>query len=64
MSADGTLFVDMINGGGNIHGGCSAFLVDVCSSLSLSALSLVTEGKEYLSVSQAINMIYHSPAVL
>lgn len=23
------LFLDMLNGGGNIHGGCSAFLIDV-----------------------------------
>lgn len=55
---------EMINGAGNIHGGCSAFLVDVCSSLSISALSLATVGKEQPSVSQAINMIYHSPATL
>ncbi|KAG6812150.1 hypothetical protein H0H92_004149 [Tricholoma furcatifolium] len=31
---------DMVNGGGNIHGGCSAFLVDVCSSMCLMALRL------------------------
>ncbi|RXW23099.1 hypothetical protein EST38_g2738 [Candolleomyces aberdarensis] len=55
---------EMINGAGNIHGGCSAFLVDICSSLAVSALTLATEGKEYLTVSQAINMIYHSPADL
>ncbi|KAJ2915610.1 hypothetical protein MD484_g4795, partial [Candolleomyces efflorescens] len=55
---------EMINGAGNIHGGCSAYLVDICSSLAVSALTLTTEGKEYPTVSQAINMIYHSPAVL
>ncbi|TEB32209.1 hypothetical protein FA13DRAFT_1731965 [Coprinellus micaceus] len=53
---------DMLNGGGNIHGGCSAFLVDMCSAMSLNALSLATTGKGNRSVSQAINMIYHSPA--
>ncbi|KAG2013046.1 hypothetical protein CC2G_009984 [Coprinopsis cinerea AmutBmut pab1-1] len=53
---------DMINGGGNIHGGCSAWLVDMCSSLAMSAVNLTKEGKDYPSVSQAINMIYHSPA--
>ncbi|KAJ7041119.1 hypothetical protein C8F04DRAFT_1031509, partial [Mycena alexandri] len=30
-----TVTEDMLNGGGNIHGGCSAFLINVCSTLSL-----------------------------
>ncbi|TFK24722.1 hypothetical protein FA15DRAFT_669292 [Coprinopsis marcescibilis] len=55
---------EMINGGGNIHGGCSAFLVDMCSSLAISTLGLATEGTQYPTVSQAINMIYHSPAAV
>ncbi|KAJ7141876.1 HotDog domain-containing protein [Mycena crocata] len=49
---------DMLNGGGNVHGGCSAFLVDVCSSLSLMVLQRV------LNVSQSLNLVYHSPAGL
>ncbi|TFK20886.1 hypothetical protein FA15DRAFT_673061 [Coprinopsis marcescibilis] len=55
---------DMINGSGNIHGGCSAFLVDMCSSMAISTLKLATTGKDDLIVSQAINMIYHSPAAV
>ncbi|KAF8165886.1 HotDog domain-containing protein, partial [Crassisporium funariophilum] len=53
---------DMLNGGGNIHGGCSAFLVDVCSSVALAALNLETSGHLNLSVSQSLNIVYHSPA--
>jgi len=48
---------DMINGAGNMHGGCSAYLIDICTSLPLAA---VTGG--YAGVSQSINMIYHAPA--
>ncbi|KAF8967449.1 HotDog domain-containing protein [Flammula alnicola] len=55
---------DMLNGGGNIHGGCSAFLVDLCSSLALMALSMATTGDLYPSVSQSLNIVYHSPAQL
>ncbi|KAF9480158.1 hypothetical protein BDN70DRAFT_877903 [Pholiota conissans] len=53
---------DMLNGGGNIHGGCSAFLVDVCSSLCLIALGIATTGDIHASVSQSLNIVYHSPA--
>ncbi|TDL18590.1 hypothetical protein BD410DRAFT_793126 [Rickenella mellea] len=53
---------DMVNGGGNIHGACSAYLVDLCSLLPLCALSLATSGSGSGGVSQAINMLYHSPA--
>ncbi|KAH6912466.1 HotDog domain-containing protein [Coprinopsis sp. MPI-PUGE-AT-0042] len=55
---------DMLNGGGNIHGGCSAFLVDVCSTLALMALDIATTGKFNRSVSQSLNIVYHSPAAL
>ncbi|KAA1466659.1 Thioesterase/thiol ester dehydrase-isomerase [Dentipellis sp. KUC8613] len=51
---------DMLNIAGNMHGGCSAFLVDVCSSTPFAALS--PEGA--MGVSQAINMVYHAPARL
>ncbi|KAJ6468961.1 HotDog domain-containing protein [Mycena vulgaris] len=49
---------DMLNGGGNVHGGCSAFLIDMCSTLSL----IVFNGGP--SVSQSLNIVYHSPAGL
>ncbi|KIJ41072.1 hypothetical protein M422DRAFT_172807 [Sphaerobolus stellatus SS14] len=50
---------DMVNGGGNMHGGCSAYLIDICTSLPLAALT-----ETYAGVSQSINMIYHAPAPL
>lgn len=59
-----TVDEDMLNGGGSIHGGCSAYLVDVCSSLPISALGLITGGSGVGGVSQVINMVYHSPARL
>ncbi|KAJ8087159.1 hypothetical protein PM082_005987 [Marasmius tenuissimus] len=55
---------DMINGMGNLHGGCSAYLVDICSGFSLSAYIVETTGKSAMHVSQAINTVYHSPAAL
>ncbi|KAJ7468596.1 HotDog domain-containing protein [Mycena latifolia] len=47
---------DMLNGGGNVHGGCSAFLIDTCSTLALIIISNIP------SVSQSLNIVYHSPA--
>ncbi|EAU82753.1 hypothetical protein CC1G_10658 [Coprinopsis cinerea okayama7 len=55
---------DMLNGGGNIHGGCSAFLIDICSTLALIALGIVNNSKSTRSVSQSLNVVYHSPASL
>jgi len=61
---------DMVNSSGNVHGGCSAFLVDICSSIVMTALACTEDlerggpGKEGINVSQAISMIYHSPAAL
>ncbi|KAF8871375.1 HotDog domain-containing protein [Gymnopilus junonius] len=55
---------DMLNGGGNIHGGCSAFLVDTCSTLALIALGMANTGEFSPSVSQSLNIVYHSPAQL
>jgi len=79
--------IDMINIGGGMHGGCSAFLIDVsvlppsafgtpshksffnsCSSLALLALKMsMTPDKSFeaaRSVSQSLNIVYHSPAAL
>ncbi|KAF9498888.1 hypothetical protein BDN71DRAFT_311977 [Pleurotus eryngii] len=55
---------DMLNGGGKIHGGCSATLVDICTSYALIAYNMAVIGEPTPSVSQAINMVYHSPANL
>ncbi|KAJ6476211.1 HotDog domain-containing protein [Mycena sanguinolenta] len=54
-----TVTEDMLNGGGNVHGGCSAFLIDVCSTLSLMAFN-----SNINTVSQSLNIVYHSPATL
>ncbi|KAJ7631962.1 HotDog domain-containing protein [Mycena polygramma] len=50
---------DMLNGGGNVHGGCSAFLIDVCSTLCLLAFQAPIN-----TVSQSLNIVYHSPATV
>ncbi|KAJ7073259.1 HotDog domain-containing protein [Mycena belliarum] len=49
---------DMLNGGGNVHGGCSAFLIDICSTLALINI------RNTQTVSQSLNIVYHSPAGL
>ncbi|KDQ64055.1 hypothetical protein JAAARDRAFT_144471 [Jaapia argillacea MUCL 33604] len=53
---------DMLNGAGSIHGGCSAFLVDTCSSLPIAGLRKHKNNLVNMAVSQSINMVYHSPA--
>ncbi|KAJ7482300.1 HotDog domain-containing protein [Mycena galericulata] len=50
---------DMLNGGGNVHGGCSAFLIDMCSHLAL-----IVYQPGGIHVSQSLNIVYHSPATL
>ncbi|KAI0636375.1 HotDog domain-containing protein [Trametes polyzona] len=52
---------DMLNSGNMMHGGCSMFLIDVCSSIALVALGIVTSRNSYL-VSQAITTVFHAPA--
>ncbi|THH04595.1 hypothetical protein EW145_g5407 [Phellinidium pouzarii] len=54
--------LDMLNGGGSLHGGCSAYLVDLCSTMPILALSLSFQKGSPAPVSQVINMVYHSPA--
>ncbi|KAF8165902.1 HotDog domain-containing protein [Crassisporium funariophilum] len=55
---------DMLNGGGSMHGGCTASLIDMCSTLALHALVMSETTSEYISVSQTMNIVYHSPAQL
>ncbi|EDR00370.1 uncharacterized protein LACBIDRAFT_314361 [Laccaria bicolor S238N-H82] len=55
---------DMLNGNGTLHGGCIAWLIDMCSSLALTALRMTTSGKFQMSVTQSLNVVYHSPASL
>ncbi|KAE9406693.1 hypothetical protein BT96DRAFT_1014654 [Gymnopus androsaceus JB14] len=54
---------DMLNLANTVHGGCIAYIVDFCSSLALLALG-ATHGDRILSVSQALNVVFHSPAAL
>ncbi|KAF9077945.1 hypothetical protein BDP27DRAFT_1379142 [Rhodocollybia butyracea] len=55
---------DMINSWGALHGGCSALLVDLCSTLSIAALQMHLTGKPIITVSQAINLVFHASAFL
>ncbi|KAJ3528854.1 hypothetical protein NMY22_g9241 [Coprinellus aureogranulatus] len=55
---------DMLNGGGSVHGGCSAFLVDICSTMALIALEFEISRTMSRTVSQSLNVVYHSPAGL
>ncbi|PIL28310.1 hypothetical protein GSI_09599 [Ganoderma sinense ZZ0214-1] len=54
---------DMTNRQHTLHGGCTAFLVDVCSSVGLAFLAMV-QGRPADFVSQAIAATYHAPAPL
>ncbi|KAF7326954.1 4HBT domain-containing protein [Mycena venus] len=54
-----TVTEEMLNGGGSVDGGCSALLIDMCSTLALMAFHA---GK--ITVSQSLNIVYHSPATL
>jgi len=56
---------DMVNAADNMHGGCTAYLVDICTTMALSAFQL-SSGMDGIgmNVSQTLNIIYHSPAAL
>ncbi|KLO06574.1 hypothetical protein SCHPADRAFT_882727 [Schizopora paradoxa] len=59
-----TVEEDMVNGAGNLHGGCAAYLVDVCSTLPIAAYQEANSKVSIGGVSQVIDMVYHSPAQL
>ncbi|EIW51889.1 uncharacterized protein TRAVEDRAFT_157075 [Trametes versicolor FP-101664 SS1] len=52
---------DMLNSANMVHGGCSMFLIDVCSSIALVSLGIATNRDTRL-VSQAITTVFHAPA--
>lgn len=72
-------YIVFLNAGASVHGGCIAFLVllvrsdsqrilirqqiDICSTLALMAQTMVATGTPLMSVSQSLNIVYHSPAV-
>ncbi|KAJ8454767.1 hypothetical protein ONZ45_g19174 [Pleurotus djamor] len=51
----------MLNGAGMLHGGCLAYLIDNCCSTPLVVLGLV-QGVNGVGVTQAMNILFHSPA--
>ncbi|KAF8236886.1 hypothetical protein L208DRAFT_1390195 [Tricholoma matsutake] len=54
---------DMLNGAGMLHGGCVAYLVDNCCSTPLVVLGLI-QSVNGVGVTQAMNVLFHSPASL
>ncbi|CDO68680.1 hypothetical protein BN946_scf184652.g7 [Trametes cinnabarina] len=56
-----TVHEEMLNIGGNMHGGCAVYLIDVCSSMALAVLGMATD-KPWNFVSQAITTTFHAPA--
>ncbi|KII94715.1 hypothetical protein PLICRDRAFT_33528 [Plicaturopsis crispa FD-325 SS-3] len=57
---------DMANSNDYIHGGCSAYLIDVCSTMAGHAFAKSIAGDDVSpsTVSQAIELVYHAPALL
>ncbi|KAG7447755.1 uncharacterized protein BT62DRAFT_891764 [Guyanagaster necrorhizus] len=54
---------------GNMHGGCSAFIIDTCSSLGLVAYVLCKtttscDWVQLYTISQTLDVMYHSSAFL
>ncbi|KAI0352970.1 hypothetical protein OH77DRAFT_648686 [Trametes cingulata] len=54
---------EMLNIGGSMHGGCAVYMIDICSSMALAVLGMVTE-KPWNFVSQALNTTFHAPVPL
>ncbi|KAK0443919.1 uncharacterized protein EV420DRAFT_1014829 [Desarmillaria tabescens] len=53
---------------GCLHGGCSAFIIDACSTLGLVAYVLCKttscDWDKIYTISQTLDVVYHSPALL
>ncbi|KAI3615680.1 d-alanine-d-alanine ligase [Moniliophthora roreri] len=54
---------DMINRNRSLHGGCTSYLIDVCTSMALHALAMARGGTTN-HVSQSLNVYFHSPAMV
>ncbi|KAG2073637.1 hypothetical protein BDR04DRAFT_1094594 [Suillus decipiens] len=54
----------MLNGAENMHGGCTATMIDICSTMPIFVLTASTTGHGVFGVSQSLNIVYHSPALL
>ncbi|KAF6761952.1 hypothetical protein DFP72DRAFT_592169 [Ephemerocybe angulata] len=53
---------DMLNGGATLHAGCAAALIAMTSTSAIEALISASAGHVINNLSQAVNVIYHSPA--
>ncbi|KAI0092119.1 HotDog domain-containing protein [Irpex rosettiformis] len=53
---------DMCNALNSVHGGCSAALIDICTSLTVSLMAFYVAPKTHSHVSLVLNTTYHSPA--
>lgn len=51
---------DMVNAFDTLHGGCSSFLIDVCTTLPLIVLSDEKWGSG--GITQGLNVVFHAPA--
>ncbi|EJD47641.1 hypothetical protein AURDEDRAFT_183828 [Auricularia subglabra TFB-10046 SS5] len=54
---------DMLNGRGTIHGACSAYLIDLCTTFALQLHSLESGGSGDEGTTQTLNVVYHAPAL-
>ncbi|KAI0690852.1 HotDog domain-containing protein [Cytidiella melzeri] len=55
---------DLCNAIGSLHGGCTAALVDQCTSMAIALLSQYISPGEDIHVSVALNTTFHTPAPL
>ncbi|KAE9402015.1 hypothetical protein BT96DRAFT_817106, partial [Gymnopus androsaceus JB14] len=51
---------DMCNVYGTLHGGCAAYIIDLCSSTSIVCYGLYT-GTDGTGVSSSMNIQWHRP---
>ncbi|QRV87667.1 thioesterase superfamily protein [Ceratobasidium sp. AG-Ba] len=58
--------IDMLNLLGTMHGGCAAYLIDLCTSIAIAVRPKGAKPSEdwwgKVAVSQALSVVYHSPA--
>ncbi|KAG2138093.1 uncharacterized protein EDB93DRAFT_729978 [Suillus bovinus] len=54
---------DMFNEVGTMHGGCLAMIIEICSPMPIYVLGASTGAYSTFGVQQALNIVFHSPAV-
>ncbi|KAG2060291.1 hypothetical protein BDR06DRAFT_872787 [Suillus hirtellus] len=59
---------ELLNVNHSVHGGCTAMIIDMhmrsCSTMPIYVLGASTSGHGEFGVSQSLNIVYHSPALL